>query len=403
MMHCPICGNSDGIIKNGFNRGTQRYKCIFCEKGISPVISHDEEVLEQNVRFKKDAQRYQDISRIERKSFREQARIENSLCGYNKELIQILNQKNLGHLVKSHENADGNDAVAIVHISDTHFNELVDLEHNKYDFVIASKRLHKFAQRIKMYLGPLNIKNVFIALTGDLLNSDRRLDEILNMATNRSNATFLAVDLLKSFILDLNDCFNLSIGCVSGNESRLNKETGFTDILATDNYDFTIFNILRYVLGNLEEESGINFISGDPVELLVNVAGQHVLLTHGLNMDKDIEKKVQQVAGRYSAQGQQIDYMIFGHTHSCRIGDIYSRSSSLVGSNAYSERGLNCSGRASQNVYVFYGDGSRDGIKVDLQNTEGVPGYPLEVMEDCYNPKAPSKNLQKRTIMEIVI
>ena len=71
---------------------------------------------------------------------------------------------------------------------------------------------------------------------------------------------------------------------------------------------------------------------------------------------------------RYKARGTNVDYVIFGHIHSARVGDTFSRSSSMVGANDYSEKALNLAGRASQNCYIFYENGNRDGIKIDLQN-----------------------------------
>jgi hypothetical protein len=94
--------------------------------------------------------------------------------------------------------------------------------------------------------------------------------------------------------------------------------------------------------------------------------------------------------------------MIFGHVHSARIGDGYARSSSLVGSNDYAEKALNLSGRASQNCYIFYDDGNRDGIKIDLQNTKGV-GYNIDKSLEAYNAKSAKKAKEKKTIFEIVI
>ena len=74
----------------------------------------------------------------------------------------------------------------------------------------------------------------------------------------------------------------------------------------------------------------------------------------------------------------------------------------MVGSNDYAEKALNLSGRASQNCYIFYDDGNRDGIKIDLQNTDGV-GYNIDKSLEAYNAKSASKAKEKKTIFEIVI
>ena len=105
--------------------------------------------------------------------------------------------------------------------------------------------------------------------------------------------------------------------------------------------------------------------------------------------------------GRYRARGTKIDYIIFGHIHSARIGDNYARSSSMVGPNDYSERALNLSGRASQNCYIFYDNGTRDGIKIDLQNYG--KGYDIDKSIEAYNPKSHNKLSQGTTIFKLVV
>ena len=234
--------------------------------------------------------------------------------------------------------------------------------------------------------------------SGDLLNSDRRLDELLQMATNRTKATFLAVDIFQQIILHLNESFNVSVVSVTGNESRVKKDYGWVDLIATDNYDYTIFQTLKYLFKGSE----ITFIEGDPMEKVVNVAGQNLLIIHGHGGIKTgIEKSINQMIGRYRMRGTKIDYIIFGHIHSARIGDLYSRSSSMVGANDYSEKALNLSGRASQNCYIFYENGNRDGIKIDLQNYG--EGYDIDDSLAEYNPKSHDKLNQGTTIFKVVV
>ena len=77
-----------------------------------------------------------------------------------------------------------------------------------------------------MYFKSRSITNVLLVQSGDLLNSDRRLDELLSMATNRAKATFLAVAIVQQVILDLNEHFNVSVASVTGNESRVKDNWG---------------------------------------------------------------------------------------------------------------------------------------------------------------------------------
>ena len=112
----------------------------------------------------------------------------------------------------------------IIHLSDLHFNELVNISHNKYDFKVASQRLYKFAQRIKELINLYKIEKILIANTGDILNSDRRLDELLALSTNRSTATFLAVDILSKFLIDIyenTEILEINFATTIGDESRI--------------------------------------------------------------------------------------------------------------------------------------------------------------------------------------
>jgi predicted MPP superfamily phosphohydrolase len=353
----------------------------------------DKEVIEENLKLAKRSQKQADLNRIKNKSFREHVRLENALVEYNKALIDILKTESLKTTIKQHE-SKGKQAI-IVQIADHHYNELVDLKHNKYDFEVASKRLQKFAHHIKEYASFYNVNEIFIAITGDLLNSDRRLDEKLAMSTNRAKATFLGVHLLKHFILDLNSIANVSVGCVSGNESRA-YELGWVDMVATDNYDFTIFEILRMLLPD------INFITSGGLELVVEVNGHKCLLIHGHQLGNMQNDKIAKVISKYARNGIILDFMMCGHLHETKITDMFARSSSLVGANAYSENALLLSSRAAQNIYIMK-DNERHDIRIDLQHTKGFKGYAINKELSAYNAKSLDKTHKKQTVFKIVI
>ena len=253
-----------------------------------------------------------------------------------------------------------------------------------------------------MYLKALGVKEVLIAFTGDLMNSDRRLDEMFAQSTNRSNATFISVQLLKQVVEDVRKDYKVSLACITGNESRVKDEIGWDDYIASDNYDFTIYNILRF----LYRDTDVDFIlSKDATEVVVNLAGMNLLMIHGHGSIKaKHETSITQIKGRYaSGRDVKIDFVISGHIHSARVGDTYGRSASLVGANAYSEKNLNLEGRASQNVYIFYKNKTIDGIKIDLQNYDDK-GYDItkELEEYAYNSKSDDKLKQGKTILKII-
>ena len=369
----------------------------YLRKSVKEIVRYliaDKEIVQYNVRLAKQKQRFADLNRIANKSFRESARTENALVEYNKELITLLQKESLKTTVKKYR--DKTKAVLVVQIADTHFNELVDIDSNKYDFEIASKRLQKFAHHIKKYAKFYGIKNILVAITGDLINSDRRLDEKLSLSTNRAKATFLGVHLLKHFILDLNQVSNIQVCCVTGNESRVNEELGWIDIVASDNYDFTIFEMLNLLLPE------IHFIKGNALEIVVEINGQNLLVIHGHQLGKMDSNQVGKVISKYAAKGVIINMIICGHLHETMIRDNIARSASLVGSNAYSENALNLSGTAAQNIYIFTNDGRHD-IRIDLQETNLWDGYPINKELSSYNAKSLNKTQEKQTIFKIII
>ena len=93
-LSCPECGSSH-LNREGYKRlrdgeNKQRWKCQACAyKTIYPARNSKDTIVE-NVRLSKQKQSYQDRSRVERKSFREYARLENALTELNSKLIKRL-------------------------------------------------------------------------------------------------------------------------------------------------------------------------------------------------------------------------------------------------------------------------------------------------------------------------
>ena len=115
-----------------------------------------------------------------------------------------------------------------------------------------------------------------------------------------------------------------------------------------------------------------------------------------------MEQSIQKILGKYSTEKINIDFVISGHLHSNRTSDSFSRGSSLVGSNAYSWGALQLAGRASQNIHIFYSNGNRDSIKIDLQETGNIEGYPIIKELEAYNAKSATKAKKKVIIQKLV-
>ena len=340
----------------------------------------DDEVIEEGARLSKQLQRYQDRNRIERKSWRNIARYENFFEDYCNELIKTIKTLNFNYEIKKHSINPNHKG--IIHLTDLHFNELVSLPSNKYDFEIASKRLKKLAIKAAQYFKLWNITDIGIFCTGDFINSDRRIDEMLNMATTRAQSVFVAIKILEQFIHELSQDFNIVFSGGSGNESRIQQDLGFSDLAASDNYDFTIYNILKYLFA----DKPIKFEFGNSNEIVCEFNGQNILLLHGYNFSRNNipERQISEVIAKYNDKGIVVNFVIFGHFHSSIISERYARGGSLVGANSYSTYLLDYSSSASQNIHIVSKTGEIDSIKIDLQDVNNYEGYEIKKEKELY-------------------
>lgn len=365
----------------------------------------DLEIQTENVRLAKQLQGQRDKNRIEAKSFRQHARIENAIEAYARELAAAANTlaDYLPDYAVRTGPLDPEAPVGIVHLSDNHFNELIDQADNVFDFEVAAKRLQKYASFIKLQARAFGIEKIVLCFGGDMLNSDRRLDELLHMATNRARATMLTVHVLRQFVMDLRE--ELFIDCfgITGNEGRAKQELGWGDVAVTDNYDAQIYDMLGMLL---DGDPGLRFHALHGNEAVFSVHQETFLLLHGHQVNATDQKKVQAIIGQKSATvGQRITHVLCGHIHASCIGDYISRNASLAGANAYSGQALQLASKAAQNFHIVdkaHG-GSMFGMKVDLQNVEGIEGYHVVEELKAYNAKSHNKAYHQTHHMQPIV
>ena len=342
-----------------------------------PIAPEDLEIVTESVKLAQRLQRQQDTNRIERKSFRAHSRAYNA--------IEALQSDILNELVEHKEaltttgirtgSYDSNTPVAVLHLSDLHFNELIALPHNKYDFEVAAKRLQLLAQKTKLYCKAHDCQRIVIALGGDIINSDRRLDEVLSMSTNRARAVVLATHLLRQLVTDLRADFFIDLFGITGNEGRAKQELAWGDPAVSDSYDASVYWMLEHLLGTQDKGLRVHPLQGN--EVLFQIHNEVFLLLHGHQVTASDQRKVQSIIGKHSAvAGQQVTHVLCGHIHSTLVGDYISRNASLAGANAYSDEGLQFASKSSQNLHIVTKQGL-DGIKLDVQDVTGVQGYAI--------------------------
>ena len=341
------------------------------------------------VKLDASKQALQDKNRVIKKVNREQNRLYNNLKELYDNYVEVLreNSIDLKKIKIKSEKIQNNKSWGILHLSDIHANKKIEKKEfldNEYNFTIFSKRLKKFITESIFYFKAKNIKNVCVIMTGDILTSDRRASEMLTRCTNQVKASLLTSYILKQALLELNQNFGLKIAYCTGNESRLDDFMYSDEILATNNYDYLIYNNLRIWL----ENTNIKFdTSGSAREKLLNLGDFNCVLLHGDTLkSRDVGKEIKTVISKYNLNGTKINGVFCGHIHSSVIGDVISRSSSMVGRDIYSLRDLHCiDGRAASNIYLINKDNSYDGIKIDLQDVTGYIGYDIKQELEVYH------------------
>jgi len=414
-MDCPRC-DSDNTKKSGvrYNKNSTKVQIYYCnecrrkfsvtiDKQVDEEIIADEEIIIQNVKLAKQKQKLQDSNRIERKSFREYARIENTLEEYSKAITEQnrLFAKELSKINVPKIVDNGSERIGVIILADIHANELIDIPGNKYDFNVMSARLKRHADECIRIFEAQNIKTILLAFVGDLINSDLLLDKKMNQATNRSKASILTGHILTQFIMHLRQHFKINIISSMGNESRMQDRWHSSDNVVSDNYDHTIISNIQQKMefANIE---GITFGSIDKMETIVNICGQNVLFIHDVGKVTSTQKGVQSKIGSYHLKGINVDYIISGHLHSTNITSISARSSSLCGSNSYNEHSLGLTGRASQLCLVI-GEGYRNITDIDLQNVDLDNCYDVIEELEAYNAKSLEKSKDTTVIFKVII
>ena len=366
----------------------------------------DNELIETNVKIAKQKQKAQDINRIERKSFREQARRDNALEELSRELITLLEKNYLIKTTKRHKkNKNDNTGFGVVHLTDIHGNSLViptDSISNEFNFDILSKRLKKLALESIDFFKVKKYKTIAILGTGDFLNASTKLDQIVSQAGNRAKGVLHLTLLLKQFIQDFIDAgFDIIFGSVAGNESRVNPyEYGYEETIVSDNFDLIIENFLRIMFKNCDN---IQFVDGSYTEKVVSINDYNILLIHGDKLKQSsLEKELDVKTSKYAIEKNiVIDYTLLGHIHSTYIHNRFSRGASMKGTDPYSD-GLNFISKASQNIlFINPITKQTNTMMIDLQNVDGIVGYDIEDDLIAYNQG--KSNKKTTTIFKVVI
>lgn len=335
---------------------------------VIPIIENkksDEELLDKELTVaNQKIQRLQDQLRIVRKINREQNRQMSITDDFVDAVVDILSHKKFGNKHQIIKKESDSNKSMIIQLSDLHLGKVVDLEHNKFNFGVATRRLLNYVYKIKEYAEAFSINNATIVFTGDIFNLDSHFDSLLTNEDNRANSFVIGLDILSYFLDSLSKHINLSCIGVVGNESRIrtSEYQSNNDRIASNNFDSLLFKILKRTHKN------INWIGEcDKLNDVIKIKDKNIAICHGDKI-KHTKDDVLKFKLRMMEQiNDKIDYVIFGHIHSTLITPTFSRSGSLVGADEYSSNALNISeSRATQNMYII--DKDITAIEIKLQD-----------------------------------
>ncbi len=392
---CPQC---EDLLE--YNDVEKMHHCENCNLDFSDVNGLTKADFRYIARKSREVQRKRDELRIQNKILREDSRKINAMEEFGKELLRVFKEHSEPFQLIDHKTKDEK-CGGILQFSDAHFNELVmtfDRVGNEYDFEIASKRCYSYIQDAMKYFDAHNVKTVWFCMLGDMLNSDRRPDELINKAASRANAYFIALSLIEQMILHLNTKYKVFFSAVSGNESRLNLDYSNAKLSLQDNFDYMILQQLRI---DFEDKKGIDFLDIDIAGDIVEFFGKTFYVIHGTNeKNNDSQKNVQSKLGKMTFKGMPFDYMLTAHFHSTKICDTSARNSALVGSNVYSDKDLDLYGKAAQNIHIVNSKFIHS-TKIDLQDNYGDEYYKYDKHLEVYDRKSLDKLKRPKKIIKI--
>lgn len=309
--------------------GVLRPTVAYIEKQLSKEPREDLELFEAGVTLERKVQRLQDTQRIERKLFREQARLDNIAEDlFTKVLEKIGESKVELPIIEAKEEGK----VGLFIFNDTHIGEVVDLPINSYNLDIARERILQYTLKTIKMLDGMGVKEVRILFLGDITNADNHLDKLLSNACSRAESLVHAFNIFSEVIELVSNTFNISgIHLVVGNESRCSMELSSLDRVLINNLDYLLYEFLR------SRFSGLPFDTVDyhsVIEKVININGKNILITHGIWNSKDLDTLDKRREYRNS------DYAICGHIHAPALSGRCARGGSLVGANSYSYHNL---------------------------------------------------------------
>lgn len=236
----------------------------------------------------------------------------------------------------------------IVHLTDIHAGEEVDIYSNKFNQDILKQRIEDYTDKV-INIAKLHHSEKCYLICGEVISgcihNNLRLQNNMDMMESFK----LVSELISSMIAVLSDYFDeVHIYVTEGNHSRItaNKE----DSLKGENMDVLLPFYLKARLQNIK--SVFVHDNPDPIEIAkFDVYDNHIMAAHG---DRDNPHNV--VQNFTMIFGIKPDIVYLGHRHTNGLSTVFGsrviESGSLIGTNNYAQD-IRKTGKPEQTVSVI--------------------------------------------------
>lgn len=221
----------------------------------------------------------------------------------------------------------------IVHLTDIHAGEEVDIYSNKFNADILKQRIEDYTDKV-INIAKLHHSEKCYLIIGEvvsgIIHNNLRLQNNMDMMESFK----LISELISSMVAVLSDYFDeVYIYVTEGNHSRIsaNKE----DSLKGENMDVLV---PFYLAARLQNFTNVHiYDNDDPIEIArFDVYGNHIMAAHG---DRDNPQTV--VQNFTMMFGIKPDIVYLGHRHTNGLSTVFGsrvvESGSLIGTNNYAQ------------------------------------------------------------------
>lgn len=235
----------------------------------------------------------------------------------------------------------------IVHLTDIHAGEEVDIYSNKFNADILKQRIEDYTNKVLNIARLHQSENCYLIIgevVSGIIHNNLRLQNNMDMMESFK----LISELISSMIAVLRESFNeVHIYVTEGNHSRISPSK--EDSLKGENMDILL---PFYLAARLQNFDNVHIYDNeDPIEIArFDVYGNHIMAAHG---DRDNPQNV--IQNFTMMFGIKPDIVYLGHRHTNGLSTVFGsrvvESGSLIGTNNYAQD-IRKTGKPEQTVSV---------------------------------------------------